>query len=141
MDLPNDRSSAQLRAYLRDEHHAEIGWLNHAIRSERLPRRSRLGRWLAARRVRRQLPAVHALPSAAPEAAPSSSTRDAEDCLHPLTEDLGLGGGAEYLRCAVCGDVIVVRGAKQWRLRSVVDGAPSASTLEDPILASPEEPY
>lgn len=133
-DLPNDRSSAQLRAYLRDEHQAGIAWLDHEIRSARRPIRSRLGRWLAARQARRAQPLASRSADATPEILPRPSAPDAEDCPHPLTEDLGISGGAGFLRCAICGDIIVVRGARQWRLRSVADRGATARPLEEAPL-------
>ncbi len=142
MDLPNDRSSAQLRAYLRDEFQAEIGWLDHAIRSKRVSLPSRLSRWLAARQARREHLSARGSPDATPEPFPSPSARDAEDCPHPLTEDLGLGGAAGFLRCAICGDVIVVRGARQWRIRSGTEETASVEaepSPDDGMSAAPGE--
>lgn len=138
LDLPNDRSSAQLRAYLRDEYHADIGWLERTIRSERAPRRGRLRRWLATRRSRPELPSPRRSTAATSAARSSASPVDAQDCSHPMTEDLGLGGETGFLRCAICGDVIVVRGARQWRIRSSSDGdmpALAANVAEHAIEA------
>ena len=61
--------------------------------------------------------------SAGPRASPIAET---SLCPHPLLEDLGLGDGAEFLRCMMCGDVLVVRGASQWTIRRAEGSAVSA---------------
>ncbi len=143
MDLPNDRSSAQLRAYLRDEYRAEIAWLDREVRSQLPSRRGWLGRWLAARQARRERPSARVSSDPSPETPPSPSARDAEDCAHLLTEDLGLSGGAGFLRCAICGDVIVVRGGRRWRIGSETEepaSVPAGPATGEDVSAATCEP-
>lgn len=140
--LPSDRFYPELRAYLRDEYRADMGWLDHLVRSKRPPLRIRLHRWLAARQPRREGEPRDAS-SAAISLTPSPrSAAHPVDCPHPLIEDLGFGGDAEFLRCTVCGDVLVTRGAIQWRIRPAKDDvAPSPSDRRDgeAVFASPDE--
>ena len=41
---------------------------------------------------------------------------DPARCEHQETEDLGVGGGARYLRCADCGSVLIGSRGSFWRL-------------------------
>ncbi len=41
------------------------------------------------------------------------------ECPHSVREELGLGGLALFLRCCVCGDVLVISGNRAWRVGSV----------------------
>ncbi len=134
----NDRSSAQLRGYLRDEYHADIDWLYASVRSRAPPLRTRLRRWLGARRSRRpELPAAERIPEPIP---PRADRVAAETCPHPLIEELGLSGDAEFLRCAVCGEVIVARGTRAWRLREPENAvvAPSAALPNESLVSEPK---
>ena len=37
-----------------------------------------------------------------------------EDCQHPATEHLGTNQRAEFLRCELCGAVLVRQGSRLW---------------------------
>ncbi len=140
--LPSERSSRELRAYLRDEYQADVGWLNHFILTRSPPLHTRLRRWLAARRSRRGSESRGEAPVAVSRTQPFPSTADAEDCPHLLLEDLGFGGNADFLRCTVCGDVLVTRGASQWRIRAAEDDV-TASPVErlggEAVVVGPDE--
>ncbi len=59
---------------------------------------------------------------AAPRAADSALAADPVElvspCPHPEAEELGLSGGVVFLRCLLCGDVLVVDRGREWSLRS-----------------------
>jgi len=40
-----------------------------------------------------------------------------EACDHSATELLGLNRGVTFLRCRVCGHVLVIQGGKAWAIR------------------------
>ncbi len=118
----NDRTAPELRNYLRAEWGAESP---SALAWTQLPTlRARLGDWFQRRKAARSPPhPVAAKP--ATSARPASMVPDASRvCPHLVTEDLGFGG-AEFLRCAVCGDILVEQRGRRWRIR------PEAAAPED----------
>lgn len=133
-----DRSSFELRAYLRDEWRSNLDWL-----AAQTPRRnssfwSRMRRWFLARARRREDPSRGRAHERSPSPPPPDWLADVNVCSHSQTEDLGYGGGAEFLQCIVCGVVLVVHGGREWRISpspSEVAPLPERSSGED--LVSP----
>ncbi len=116
-DVRTDRASRELRAYLRSEWGGDAPWLYPP--APRTPWRARLRGWWAARRstsLRSPQPSAD-LPSAGISYAPSA-TEDPEDCPHADVEQLGFSGATLFVRCSRCGDVLILRGARQWRVAS-----------------------
>lgn len=113
--MHSERESLDLRRYARDEWAAQVHWIRKAVPT--VPLRERLGHWL-----RRERPlatpartVVGAIPS--PPELVRASLPDEAPCPHVVQEDLGLGGTTAFLRCCVCGEVLVVSGRQVWGLR------------------------
>ncbi len=109
----SERASRPLRAY------AQYEWRREMSPAPTRPRKGalapRLRRWLH-RRVNRPstaAPEASAVPPAETRAVAASAS---EPCLHPLLEDLGFAGSARFLRCALCGRVLVVQAGRSWTL-------------------------
>lgn len=113
-----DRMSPELRAYVRSEWRGDAWWLHRA--SARITLRARFRRWLASRRPTSPaaLPSVEA-PSSVRPVGTLAPVETIEPCLHADVEGLGLDGGVEFLRCLLCGGVLVVDQGREWSLRSV----------------------
>lgn len=136
-----DRSSSELRAYLRDEYHSNVTWLHARVRPRSASLGIRFRRWIAARPWRREASSPVRTP--APSAASPRWLSAAESCPHLLSEDLGSGAGAKFLQCAACGAVLVVSGDRQWRIGRLEDATPSVlaeALAADPIPANCEDP-
>lgn len=134
--MNHDESTPQLRAYVRDEYGSDLPWIHSMLRSRVVPWRIRLRRWFRGRGVQ----PAKATEARAPEPHPSRvpvRIEKPEPCPHLLMEDLGLDGAAEFLRCAACGVVIVVRGDDRWQIGPAADAVtPSAGDFrgEDAAL-------
>ena len=138
--LRNDRSSQELRAYFRDEYGADAPWTLARSRSRSVPLRVRFRRWLIAWKGRRDSPSSKPIPEASPVVR-SDWLAAADSCPHLITEDLGVGDDAEFLRCTACGDVLVVGGSRQWRITRLseeVASSPVDRPSEAPASAGPE---
>lgn len=123
--LRTDRASQELRAYVRSEWRGDASWLRRE--ASRKPPRSGLRAWFASRRAAATAhePAGERPQSAAP-AIRAEPVGLVEPCPHPAPEELGESGGVVFLRCGICGDVLVVEGTRTWS----VDAEPSP-TAED----------
>lgn len=126
----NDRVSNELRSYARLEWHADLAWLLSQIRTPETSRRTPLRRWIRRRlRAERRQPASAAgKPVGAQTTIANERTRPPDDCRHSLTEFLGAAGAAEFLRCVVCGGVLVIHDGLQWAIRQggSKDGTPES---------------
>ena len=116
-DHRTDRISQDFRAYIRSEWQGDSTWLRRE--PTRVPVRARFRSWLAARRPTAPTQSHRAK---APESADSTPSvvpaAWVEPCPHPDAEELGLSGGAVFLRCLLCGDVLVVDRGRGWSLGS-----------------------
>ncbi len=111
-------SSPELRAYLRDEWGSDTGWLDRlAPRTSLLTRARAWFRRPARTRTPSPLAADSVLASGI--VAVSEPVHFPDDCPHLAVEDLGFGGTAEFLRCSLCGGVLVVHAGRQWAFGSV----------------------
>jgi len=127
-----DRASRELRAYLRWEHNAEIGWLLAQIQHRREPLGRRLLAWIRRRKAeasaRRTVvqpesrdskdvsqAARHGPPTIPVETQGESNPVDA--CEHEALAALGSSGGASYWRCSGCGGVLVMQAGRVWIIR------------------------
>lgn len=122
--MQNDRDSSDLRRYAHDEWRSQVHWIRGLARPARL--RQRVGRWLRrgfAQAVARAVP-VPASPDPFPVTA--AEPEEAPPCPHPAREELGLGGTVSFLRCCVCGDVLIVSGSRAW----VLDGDDSLAAAD-----------
>ena len=115
----NDRGSPELRAYVRREWHAEIAWLVRLFSRETVGSTIRgLLRELTARPRNKDGEAGPARPQTL-----RVDARAAEDCPHPVVEDLGFGGPASFLRCALCGGVLILHAGRRWSVSPVEPAA------------------
>jgi len=112
-----DRLPQDLRAYVRSEWQGDATW----IRSDasRVPLRERFRAWLSSRRpTASPQPSPLRTSGSAVSTLPADAVEFVEPCSHPDAEELGLGGGAVFLRCLLCGDVLVVDSGQEWSLGS-----------------------
>ncbi len=109
------RGTPELRAYARREWHAEISWILGLFSREAARTKVR-GRSRGRRPVTRpaRAEAVPARSAIAPVALPVAG-----DCPHVLVEDLGYGGPAAFLRCALCGGVLIDHAGRRWSLSPI----------------------
>ncbi len=49
---------------------------------------------------------------------------DPQTCRHAEVEELGHDGGAAFVRCVVCGSVLIIRGAHRWIIRPTDEHGP-----------------
>ncbi len=111
----NERGSAELRAYARDEWHADVQWILGLF--SRPSRRLKIRAWL-----RRQGTGISSGRSPVAPRRPASRPTvgsSPEDCPHPAVEDLGFGGTASFLRCVLCGGVLILHEGHRWSVNSV----------------------
>lgn len=114
-DRMNSRHvSPELRAFLRDEFRGDGTWILAQLRRNRKPFRARLAARLFPSRERRPQP-VETVPSPRSRvtAVPSAAPADEDACAHLVAEELGEGGASQYLRCVLCGGVIVAFGNRR----------------------------
>lgn len=127
-----DRSSRELRAHLRWEHNAEIGWLLAQIQHRRKPLGRRLLAWIRRRKAeasaRRTLGRLESRDSEdilkaarpGPPAIPIETRGESvsvDACEHPALLAQGSGGGTSYWQCSSCEGVVVMRGGGVWIIR------------------------
>lgn len=118
----NDRASRELRAYARQEWNADVAWFRSLL--PRMTLGSRIRRWVLLRRPSAAVRTAAPEPQSAPAAgAPPVPPAVVQDCPHPSVEEIGSAGYAEFLRCSLCGHVLVVEGGRQW---SIEPGPPAA---------------
>jgi len=84
------------------------------------------------------------LPAATPLAAVSVSPSDprlvAPACPHVVADDLGAAGGAQFLQCTACGEVLVVQAGRTWRVAGLPGAAsPPAASVADLMLTGTDE--
>lgn len=121
--LRNDRASQALRAYVRSEWRGDASWLRQE--PARVSIRSRLRAWLAARKPGVSVPSSPAEAGTSEEPAASPvPTALVEPCPHPDAQELGMSGGVVFLRCTLCGDVLVVDQDREWTLSAAPSEAP-----------------
>ena len=138
--MQNDRSSLQLRAYAREEYGSEAGWIHALVRSRSVPLRTRLRRWIRTRSQRQKRRAPAATPLATVSASPSESRLAASACPHVVADDLGAAGGAQFLQCTACGEVLVVQAGRTWRVAGLPGAAsPPAASVADLMLTGTDE--
>ncbi len=121
---PTDRASQELRAYVRSEWRGDATWLHREVSPPSL--RTRFRAWRDARRPVSRTPPISAR-VAEPidgESAIPAPVDLADPCLHLETQELGLSGGAVFLQCVVCGDVLVTDRGQRWSLGSASSAAP-----------------
>ncbi len=118
-----DRRSSDLRRYAQEEWHSQVHWIRGATPSVSL--RVRLGRWLHRARMREPVaePAVGE-PAPSPPAA-AVTQADGSPCPHLVQEELGLAGTTVFLRCTVCGEVLLLSGHRIWGLNAAEPSAAS----------------
>lgn len=129
---PEDRAARELRAYLRQENNAEVGWLHAQTRQRREPLGRRLLAWLRRRTSRAfagrtaVTPQRRASGNDSPAAGseldaiplePQSGSISFDECEHEDSIALGSGGGTSYGQCSECGGVLVIQGGRVWVLR------------------------
>lgn len=131
-----ERSSPELRAYIRDEWKSNPEWLSPPTSRRQDSVWSRLRRWLvpAAKNKERTETPTTVEPSSPIRASPAVA--DATPCLHLMREDLGFGGEAEFLRCTFCGDVLIVLGGRTWGVASVAGPSPIAVDSDAALVPS-----
>lgn len=120
----NDRISQDIRAYVRAEWQGDASWLRREVSPPSL--RTRFRAWRDARRSVARTPPISAgvVQSTDEESAIPAPVDLADPCLHLETEELGLSGGAVFLRCVVCGDVFVTDRGHKWSLGLASPTAP-----------------
>lgn len=109
--LNNDRRTAELQQYLRAEWKMGIPAL--LAEMDRKPARSRLRirRWWRRSRVPERTSSASSADGGDLRGLAPKPTVPVASCDHPTADHLGLGGTAQYLRCVLCGAVLVaVRG-------------------------------
>lgn len=121
-----DRRSSELRRYAQEEWRSQVHWIQGATPSVSL--RGRLGRWLRRGRTREPgaRPAVTDLAPLPPAAAGTQA--DGLPCPHLAQEELGLAGTTVFLRCCVCGEVLLVSGHRIWGLNAADPPAASEAS-------------
>ncbi len=114
---PNDRLSLELRAYARYEWGNDALWLRGLAR-----RRSPIHAWAERLRQRsRAKKAARAAGHAEVRGSPGVEPivwDSGRDCPHDAYEDLGFGNSAQFLRCVLCGAVLIAHGNRWWALES-----------------------
>ncbi len=129
-----DRSSLELNAYMRDEWRSNPDWLVRRPLRRDGSLWSRLRRWFV---VRAREPARLRVGLSDP--APSDWLARADACPHLVTEDLGLGTQAQFLRCTECGDVLVLHAGREWHVGSAAEPSPKEPAAGELRPASLEE--
>ena len=146
-----DRASRELRAYLRWEHNAEIGWLLAQIQHRREPIGRRLLAWFRRRKAEASAKRAVVQPEsrdskdvskAAGPGPPAFSVEtrgelvSVDACEHRAPVALGSGGGTSYWRCSGCGGVLVMRAGRVWimwpkmRMKQRAESTAGAATEE-----------
>src|SRR5512136_2393645 len=115
-DVRTDRDSQELRAYVRSEWRGDASWLDRE--SSRVALRARFRRWFASRRVAASPARPTGEMTWPAESAVPATEGLVEPCPHPDAQELGLSGGVVFLRCFLCGDVLVVGGGQAWSVGS-----------------------
>ncbi len=111
-----DRRSSDLRRYAREEWHSQVHWIRGATPS--VPLRAWLARWLHRVRMRDPV-AKRAVVEPAPLPPAAAGTQaDGSPCPHLVQEELGLAGTTVFLRCSVCGEVLLLSGHRIWGLHA-----------------------
>ena len=112
-----DRLSRELQAYVRSEWQGDATWIRHE--PSRMARRGGFRRWLASLRpaATSRSPAVK-VSEARESSLPARPVELVEPCTHADAEELGLSGAVVFLRCLLCGVVLVVDRGREWSLGS-----------------------
>jgi hypothetical protein len=128
-DVRTDRVSQDLRAYVRSEWRGDASWLRRE--ASRAPLGTRFRRWLGSRKLAAPSPASSVKAPRSTDSAVSAEPMElVEPCPHADVDELGFSGGVVFLRCLLCGDVLVVDRGQEWTLCS------DASTRSaDPLRA------
>ncbi len=118
-----DRRSSDLRRYAREEWHSQVHWIRGATPS--VPLRARLARWLHRARTREPVSALAVGESAPLPPAAAGTQTDGAPCPHLVQEELGMAGTTVFLRCSVCGEVLLLSGHRIWGLNAAEPPAAS----------------
>ena len=111
---PNDRSSRELRAYVRREWGSDVSWIESL--APRRPLRLRMRAWLRGRaEARESRSRDDERPRPCFASLPVSLDAEA-GCPHSAAEDLGFCGSARFLRCSLCGGVLIGHDGRWWGL-------------------------
>lgn len=132
-----DRFSSELRAYLRDEWGSEGAWPIRPEQRRAVSPWVRLRRWFRARPRRQGSPSPVRVDKDWPTAVEPARLASADGCLHLVSEDLGVGGSASFLRCTMCGEVLVVQGGREWWLQAATPEPPHLPGIQVPGEALP----
>ncbi len=121
--LLTDRRSSELRRYAKEEWRSQVHWIRSA--APMVPLRERVGRWLRRERTREPVvgPALGEFAPLPPTAA--AALTDGTPCPHLAQEELGLAGTTVFLRCCVCGEVLLLSGHRIWGLNAAEPPAAS----------------
>lgn len=118
------REPAELRAYLRSEWGIDDALLpGFLARPQHRPGVRRPGwflRWRVARRSARLASAADG--GAVPD--PTVRPTEAAECAHPAMEPLGLDATAAFLRCALCGSVLVLDCGRRYAVGAACEACP-----------------
>ncbi len=117
-----DRLSYDLRMYLRQEWAMETPRLLLPRRTSRGPIGARLRAWFHGRLRRPRVETPDPGRETGNPGVAADGGGPKEDCTHELTEELGGSGLTTFLRCTLCGGVLVGQEGRWWKLH------PSAST-------------
>lgn len=120
------RRDAELRTYLASEWKMGLPAFLAQLRREERPSRLRIRRgWLRGRARASARTTAAADGGQADHGAPGR-TVPPESCDHPAAEPLGLGGTAQFLRCLLCGAVLVTVQGRRFSVPPETEGAPEA---------------
>jgi hypothetical protein len=114
--MRNDRFTAELRAYARDEFRSDPGWLQARALSRRVSWTSRLRRWWTTLAERRTAPTGEPVAEPIVARAEPANVADEPPCPHAVVEELGLDVTTRFLRCTACGSVLVIDTRSRWWL-------------------------
>lgn len=107
------RASQALRAYAQREWRGEMPLT--PARPRKGGRTLKFRRWLHRRVGKPSATAVEDS-AAAPAETPALTVSGSAPCPHSILEDLGFAGSARFLRCGLCGRVLVVQEGRRWTL-------------------------
>lgn len=118
--IRNDRSSLELRAYLRSEWKGTPEWIRSPRRSSRPSAWHRFGRWLRSRGAKPEASAVSPVAALPISGRTVAQSRSRETCPHLVVDDLGADLDTTFHRCIACGTVLIVQQGRWWRIVSTL---------------------
>ena len=150
-----DRASRELRAYLRWEYNAEIGWLLAQIHRHREPLGRRLLAWIRRRRTSASGPRTTVTHESreskdgaratglGPLESPIEVRRESipvDTCEHADLVALGSGGRASYWACSECGHVLIMQAGRIWIIRPHIPIKQSAGSTVRATIEQGDDP-